>query len=217
MKRVEQYVDDIVSGLHISKDEQQELKEEFMTHLTDHIDELMIKGYSKEEAISQAMTSFGQQAKIHKEMKKVLFPFYKFIRFGWSVIIVASLLNLTSHFLTQMYFPHYNSSVTIDGFIFFLMVSTFFLGIAEVLYDAILQEYHFKWLTNPWIFFLVPAIFLEIIIYIDFAKNAHPNDLWIWHDDLFIPLYLVYYVVSRQIFTLLFVKREKKSRRKFVS
>ena len=217
MKRVEQYVDHIVSGLRISKDERQELKEEFMAHLIDHIDDLMIKGYSKDEAISLAIASFGHQAKIHKEMNKVLFPYYKFIRFGWSVIIVTALLCLTSYLLTKMYFPQYDSPITIEGFIFLLMICTFFLGLAEIMYDTISQEYHSKWLTNPWSFFLVPAILLEIFLYIDYVKNTSPDDLWIWHDSLFIPLYLVFYVVSRQTFTWLFVKREKKSRGKFVS
>lgn len=209
MKRIEQYVDSIVTDLRISKDERQELKEEFMAHLIDDIDDLMIKGYSKEEAISLAMASFGSHTKIHKEMNKVVFPYYKFIRFGWSVIIVAALLCLTSHLVTKMYFPHYDSPITIGGFMFLLMISTFFLGLAELMYDAILQEYRSRWVTNPWSFFLIPAILLEIILYIDYAKNTSPDDLWIWHDSLFIPLYLVYYVVSRQTFTWLFVTGEK--------
>ena len=150
-------------------------------------------------------------------MKKVLFPYYKFIRFGWSVIIVTALLCLTSYLLTKMYFPQYDSPITIEGFIFLLMICTFFLGLAEIMYDTISQEYHSKWLTNPWSFFLVPAILLEIFLYIDYVKNTSPDDLWIWHDSLFIPLYLVFYVVGRQTFTWLFVKREKKSRGKFVS
>lgn len=61
MKEIEQFVNDVVSGLPIDKEEQEELKEELTIHLMDHMNKLMINGYSKEEAISQAIVSFGNR------------------------------------------------------------------------------------------------------------------------------------------------------------
>lgn len=208
MNRIEKYVDDIVAGLPINDAEQQDVKEEITQHLFEHIDELMIKGYTKDEAISYAIQSFGNETMIQKEMKKVLFPYYKFIRFFASVVAVATLLCITSNLLTKLYFPKNDPAITVELFLVMLMICFVSLGLAEMLYEGIVREYQYKWITNPWSFFLLPAILLEIVLVSHYLLNAGPDEIWIFNDYLFIPLYPIFYVISRQLFTWLFVKKQ---------
>jgi len=210
MKRIEQFVQDIVEGLPLDADEQQDMREELTSHLVDHIDDLMIKGYTKNEAVEQAISSFGKEATIHKEMKKVLFPYYKFVRFFFSVMAVSVLLCVTSHFITKHYFPRHDTAITVGLFFLVFMICTFILGVLELIFEAIEQEYASK-LVNPWVLFFIPAVILQIVLLVNQLTKPDLTDFWIYEDYVFYPLYVVYYVLSRQLFTWLFVR--KKTRR----
>ena len=208
MKRIEQFVDGIVEDLPVNEVEKKEMKEEMTQHLLEHFDELMLQGYSKDEAISTVVASFGSEKTIGKEMKKVLFPYYKFVRFLVSAIAVAILLCVTSHFLTQFYFPQHDSAITVDLFLLMVMICIIFLGGAEMAYEGITQIYHTNRWFNPWSFYLIPALLLTGIVIIEHISNLEQGKHWIYNDLLGLPLYPIFYVVCRQLFTLLFVRKK---------
>lgn len=54
----------------INDEERVLMKEEFENHILEHIDELRMVGYSEQQAIQQALQSFGEAHYIEKEMKK---------------------------------------------------------------------------------------------------------------------------------------------------
>ncbi|MER2000539.1 MAG: permease prefix domain 1-containing protein [Lysinibacillus sp.] len=214
MKRIEQFVDVIVADLPVNEHEKNEMKEEMMQHLFEHFDELMLQGYTKEQAISTVVASFGSEKTIGKEMKKVLFQYYKFVRFFVSAIAVAALFCVTSHLLTVFYFPQHDSAITVDLFLLMVMICIIFLGVAELAYEGVTQIYHNNKWINPWSFYLIPALLLTGIVIIEHISNLEQGNHWIYNDLLGLPLYPLFYVVSRQLFTLLFVRRKRQAAHK---
>lgn len=214
MKQIEQYVNDVVSGLPIDKEEQEELKEELTIHLTDHMNELMIKGYSKEEAISQAILSFGKQESINLEMKKVLFPYYKIFRYVWNVFFVTAMLCILSYGGMEFYYPEIDNTLPVESVLKAFCLVMLFVGVAEVLYEAIIQEFSFKWLTNPWRLFLIPALLIGLVMSIPLIQNPDEYSGWLWIDLYVVPISVIFYLIGWQLFTWLFV--QKKMKRKSV-
>ena len=210
MKQIEQYVNDVVSGLPIDKEEQEELKEELTIHLTDHINELMIKGYSKEEAISQAIASFGKQKSINLEMKKVLFPYYKIIRYVWNVFFVTAMLCVLSYASMEFYYPQNENTLPVESVMMAFCLVVFFVGVAEVMHEAIIKEYQSKWLTNPWRLFLIPALLIGLVMSIPLFQNPDQYSGWLWIDLFVVPISTIFYLISRQLFTWLFVQKDTK-------
>ena len=210
MKQIEQYVDDVVSGLPIDKEEQEELKEELTIHLMDHISELMIKGYSKEEAISQAIVSFGKQNSINLEMKKVLFPYYKIFRYVWNVFFVTAMLCVLSYASMEFYNPEFDNTLPVESVVMAFCLVVLFVGVAEVLYEAIIKEYQSKWLTNPWRLFLIPALLIGLVMSIPLVRNPDQYSGWLWIDLYVVPISVIFYLLSRQLFTWLFVQKKRK-------
>ena len=96
MKEIEQYVDEITKEL--PDEEKEELREEMVGHLEEHLKELLIQGYSEEEAVRLVIDSFGDEGKLNQEFKRSFFPTYKLVRFAWSVVWTVAGLGLLSYF-----------------------------------------------------------------------------------------------------------------------
>lgn len=171
----------------------------------EHIDELRMVGYSEQQAIQFALQSFGEAHHIEKEMKKVLFPHYKWIRFCVAIVFTTMALSISSHLLTKWVEPRNDSPLSTGMVIglFFICLAVF--GLWELFYNEAKKAYKIKWL-NVTTIFIVPTLLYEILVY----WLLHPNTLedWFYQDELMIPLYVVYYVVGRQLYTLSMVERK---------
>jgi magnesium-transporting ATPase (P-type) len=209
--KIEQYVKEIT--LDLPDDEQKELREEIYIHLQDHVKELLIKGYSEEKAVRHAIESFGNQGKLNRELKRALFPFYKLIRFVWCVIFVTGLLCFVSYSAMEYYHPEFNNSLPLYSVLMAMFLVTLIAGTGEVFYEALASQFNTKWLLNPWIFFLVPSLVFGGIQTPMLFK--HPEQ---YQDSLLLDLYAVpigafAYIISRQLFTLLFVRNKNNYKR----
>ncbi|MFZ7942889.1 permease prefix domain 1-containing protein [Neobacillus sp. 19] len=193
----------------MNEDEKEEVREEIFSHLKEHAKELMIKGYTEEEAVLQAMKSFGNERKLNWEMKKAAFPFYKPVRFIWNVFFVTAALCLISFSAMEFYHPEFDNALPLESVMMGFFLVVFIAGAAEVLYEAINQQFKSKWLANPWLFFFIPSLIFGGVQSMSFLKNPeqYPDGLWL---DLFaIPIGAFAYLVSRQLFTRIFVRNRR--------
>jgi hypothetical protein len=89
MRDIKLYVDKITLDLPLSPSEKEDIKLEMISHLEEHVYELLSYGWDEEKAIEFAIQSFGDAKKINKEMKKVVFPFYKVFRALWGAVFMT--------------------------------------------------------------------------------------------------------------------------------
>jgi hypothetical protein len=206
MKEIEQYVKEIT--LDLPDDEQKELREEIFIHLQDHVKELLIKGYSEEKAVTHAIESFGNQGKLNRELKRAVFPFYKPIRFVWCVIFVTGFLCLVSYSVMEYYHPEFKNSFPLYSVLMGMFIITLIAGAGEALYEALASQYRSKWLLNPWLFFMVPSLLFGGIQTPLLFKHPEQYLDGLWLDLYAIPIGAFAYILSRQLFTLLFVRNK---------
>lgn len=205
--KVDNYVTKVVSGLPMEEVAKEELKEELTTHLSDHINELMIKGYSEDEAISFAIKSFGDHQKINYEMKRSIFPFYKIARYVWCTLFVTTFIWTIAYYWNEFYHRQMGDFFQEGGMLVFLMVA-FILGICEVAYEAASKEYTTKWIKNPWFFFMIPSLFITVLLSISFFLHPENYVDGLWLDLFVLPIGAIAHLFARGIFTLMFVKRK---------
>ena len=198
MEMVKQYVEKIIANLPINDDERALMNEEFENHILEHIDELRMVGYTEQQAIQLALQSFGEAHHIEKEMKKVLFPHFKWIRFCAAIVFTTFTLCLSSHFITKWLEPRNDSPISTDVVLSLLFLCTVVFGIWELLYNEAKKAYKTKCLNVATIF-IVPTFVYEMIVYWQFQPDALEE--WLLHDELLIPLYVIFYVVGRQLYT----------------
>ncbi|MNI01161.1 hypothetical protein D3C73_539930 [compost metagenome] len=72
MKQIEHYVNHLVSKLHVTKEDQAEIKEEWRQHLIDSVHHLMSSGCNMEDAIPKAVQQFGEAESLCVEMNRSL-------------------------------------------------------------------------------------------------------------------------------------------------
>ncbi|WP_408009748.1 permease prefix domain 1-containing protein [Pseudalkalibacillus sp. A8] len=105
MTRINEYVDGIVERLPITAIEKEDLKQELIEHLEEHITELMGEGWGKDDAVAQAIQSFGDKDQLHKEMHKAFFPYHKIVRWLWSTLILTGCLSVIGYCIMEFLFP----------------------------------------------------------------------------------------------------------------
>ncbi|RDI37925.1 permease prefix domain 1-containing protein [Falsibacillus pallidus] len=203
---IEKYVNEIT--LDLPDDQQKELREEIYIHLQDHVKELIIKGYSEEKAIRYAIKSFGNQDKLNRELKRTLFPYYKPIRFVWSVILVTAFLCLVSYSSMEYYHPEFDNHLPAYSVLMGMFIVTLIAGLGEVLYEAISSLVQVKWVLNPWLFFLVPSLIVGGIQTPQLFKHPEQYQGSLWLDLYAVPIGAFAYIISRQLFTSLFVRNK---------
>jgi hypothetical protein len=208
---IEHYVEEIT--LNLPDDEKEELKEEIIVHLQDHVNELLIKGYSEEKAVCLAIESFGDQGKLNRELKRALFPLYKPIRFAWSVIFVTGFLCLVSYSAMEYYHPEFDNSLPLYSVLMGMFLVTLIAGSGEVLYEALASQFKTKWLLNPWLFFLVPSLVFGGIQTPQLFKYPEQYQDSLWLDLYAVPIGAFAYIISRQLFTLLFLRNKNNANR----
>ncbi|WP_053366481.1 VanZ family protein [Bacillus sp. FJAT-27245] len=98
-KKVEAYIDKIVSQLNCNEEEKREIADEMRDHLYLLKNEYIEKGFTQEGATQKALESFGEQKQLTKGLQESLFPFYNAFKIGtwllfglYSFIILFKLL-----------------------------------------------------------------------------------------------------------------------------
>ena len=81
-KKIETYINQIVSQLNCGEDEKREIIDEMQDHLTLLKNEYVEEGFTNEEATQKALESFGEQKPLTKGLQESLFPFYKVFKIG---------------------------------------------------------------------------------------------------------------------------------------
>ncbi|MFB6465544.1 permease prefix domain 1-containing protein [Cytobacillus sp. Hz8] len=209
MNEIERYLLDIIEDLPISDHEKVEMYEEFTNHLNEHIRELMIKGYTEKEATLQAIESFGSKNKINREMKKVLFPFFKVARYLSSVLGVTFVFWILSYSVMEYYHPEFENSVPIISVIAGMGIIAILAGAAEAIFEAICDQFSSKWIANPWFVFMVPSLFIGGLMISPYFDHPDQYLEGRWLDLISIPLGAVIYMIFRELFTAIFGQRNR--------
>ncbi|MFG6117238.1 permease prefix domain 1-containing protein [Halobacillus sp. MO56] len=210
MKEIEHYVEEITMDL--PDDEKRELREEIYGHLREHVQELLVKGYSEDVAIRLAIESFGNKNDLNRELKRSFFPFYKLIRFVWSVIFATVFLSIASYSAMEYYHPEFDNSLPMYSVVMAMFIIAFIAGFGEAGYEALNSKFKLKWLLNPWLFFMFPFLVIGGIqtLLLFMQPEQYQDGLWL---DLYtIPIGAFAYIISRQLFTILFVSNKKTKR-----
>lgn len=75
-KKVEQYIDSICSGLGLNSKDENDLRQELISHLAESISEFKKEGRSDKEAVQEAVRQFGNPQRIKRELKKAYLEVY---------------------------------------------------------------------------------------------------------------------------------------------
>ena len=98
-KKIETYIDKIVSELSCDDAGKREIIDEMRDHLYLLKKEYLDDGYTEAEATKKALESFGEQKQLTKGLQESLFPFYKLFKIGtwilfglYSTVVLFKLL-----------------------------------------------------------------------------------------------------------------------------
>lgn len=205
MREIEEYVNKIISDLPLSEIEIEEMKLEMVSHLEEHVYELLSYGWKKPEAIKFAIQSFGNEELINKEIKKAVFPFYKIVRLLWSAVFMTTCTGFLSYWSMEYYNPEFDNLQSFDYYLGVLLLFTFFASVGEMLFEGVVQEFKLKYLSNPWFFCLIPVIFSSVIAWNKWSQNPENYQNGLWLDLFSVHIAVFFYLLSRELFTLLFV------------
>lgn len=203
MNRIHSYISKITSELPISMIEREELEFEMFTHMEDHVNELVSNGWTQERAIEYVIESFGDEFSLNKEMKTILFPFYKFVRFFIVAILLTASMFILSFGIMKYYTPEMTMAYGTNEIVGYTLLVFLVAGVAEVLYEAIHNQFKIKWLENPWVFFLSVGILMTIPGVFSMMEEPPVRESWERIDYFSILIGTIIYLFYRQIFTSL--------------
>ncbi|MGI8317187.1 permease prefix domain 1-containing protein [Halobacillus mangrovi] len=207
MKEIEQYVEEITKNL--PDEEKEELREEMVGHLQEHMKELLIQGHSEEEAVRLAIESFGDEGKLNQEFKRSFFPTYKLVRFAWSVVLTVAGLSLISYFSMEYYHPEFDNGIDLYSVWMALFYIASLAGASEVMHDSLQGKIKWKWMLNPWVFFMVPSLLISgLQTSMLFTQPERYQD-GLWLDLYAVAIGALVYVSARQLFNGLFLGDNK--------
>jgi hypothetical protein len=95
-KEFEVYIAKIVKRLDCNEREREEVAEEIQDHLTLLKREFLEKGISENDAVKLAISTFGNEKRISRELQHEMSPYLKFIRL-FAVVICSALTVLMIH------------------------------------------------------------------------------------------------------------------------
>ncbi|WP_459980261.1 permease prefix domain 1-containing protein, partial [Paenibacillus sp. YK5] len=94
-KKIETYIDKIVSELNCGEEQKREIIDEMRDHLYLLKNEYIEQGFTNEEATQKALENFGEQKQLINGLQESLFPFYKVFKMGtWILFGLYSLIIL---------------------------------------------------------------------------------------------------------------------------
>ncbi|MYL18791.1 hypothetical protein GLW04_02750 [Halobacillus litoralis] len=210
MDEFEQYVKKITKNL--PDEEKEELREEMVGHLRDHVKELLIQGHSEEEAIRLAIDSFGDEGKLNQEFKRFFFPTYKLLRFVWSVVWTVAGLSLISYFSMEYYHPEFDNGIDLYSVWMTMFYIASLAGAGEVMHHSLQGEIKWKWILNPWLFFMMPSLMISGLQTTMLFTQPERYQDGLWLDLYAVAIGGLVYVSARQLFNGLFLEDTKGKR-----
>ncbi|MCA0970843.1 permease prefix domain 1-containing protein [Halobacillus litoralis] len=210
MKEIDKYIEKITKDL--PDEEREELREEMAVHLEEHVKELLIHGYREEDAVRYAIDSFGDGGKLNQEFKRTFFPTYRVVRFAWGVMWTVASFCLFSHLAMEYYRPEYDSGISLNDIWWLTLYIAPLAGAGELMHGFFQTDFKWKWILNPWVFFLVPAFMISglqsTMLFIEPERYQDGR----WLDLLAVAKGGLVYVVARQLFDGLFLGGNKAKR-----
>ncbi|KGX92477.1 hypothetical protein N781_16175 [Pontibacillus halophilus JSM 076056 = DSM 19796] len=204
MKEIERYVKEITNNL--PDEEKEELREEVVGHLEDHMKELLIEGKSEEEAVRMAIESFGDEGKLNEAFKRSFFPTYKFVRFAWSVVLTIASLSFISYYSMEYYHPEFDNGIELYSVWMTMFYIASLAGPSEFMHHSLQGGLKWKWVVNPWVFFMVPSLIISgMLTSMLFTQPERYQD-GRWLDLFALLIGALVYVSARQLFNGLFLK-----------
>jgi len=207
MREIELYVQQITLGLPLSNNEKEDIKEEMISHLGEHVNELLSYGWEEEKAIDFAIKSFGEANKIHIEMKKAIFPYYKIVRALFGAVFMTIGMCYISYAGMEFYNPQLGNTQSFEYYLMVFLLFTFFVAVGELLFEGIIQELRIKWLANPWLFCLIPLIIATFVSLHNWTQRPEQYHNGFWLDLFSVHIAIFLYLLSRELFTFLLVPR----------
>jgi cytochrome bd-type quinol oxidase subunit 2 len=93
------------------------------------------------------------------------------------------------------------------------LLFTFFVAVGELLYEGVMQEIKMKWLANPWVFCLIPILIASVVSLNSWNQRPEQYDNGLWLDLFSVHIGILLYLLSRELFTFLFVPKVVKQRK----
>src|SRR5699024_1864735 len=109
----ETYVDKIIQEIDGKKEDNADLKEELLTHLTQAKEDFIKEGHNDEQATHLALQHFGDATSIGGDMQQALFPHR---RLSLMILAFLSLFSIFSTYITALV-------VNKDAFIIWLCIA----------------------------------------------------------------------------------------------
>jgi glycopeptide antibiotics resistance protein len=121
-KKIETYIDKIVSQLNCDEEEKREIIDEMSDHLHLLKNEYIVEGLTEEEATQKALEDFGEQKQLTKGLQESLFPFHKVFKIGtWVLFGLYSfiiLFNLLFQRIIIRFTDYYINGDTFNRYVF---------------------------------------------------------------------------------------------------
>ena len=96
----ERFISKVVTQTDGNAEERKDLREELLSHLYCAYEDLQKQGYAKEEAMEMAMTNFGDEKEVGKQLQHAMYPYRREMMIG---LASASLLFIYSTYLLQLF------------------------------------------------------------------------------------------------------------------
>ncbi|WP_410985268.1 VanZ family protein [Bacillus cereus] len=107
---IEEYIKLIIKETHLPKSEKEELYLELYDHLTSLQQEFIHQGTSVEEATQLAIQNFGEANVLGIEIKKVMSPAHKYIKWlGWGLFVPYSFILVFQLLLSRPLFDYFRN------------------------------------------------------------------------------------------------------------
>lgn len=158
----------------------------------------------KKEGLSVDKKSF------RKQLQKNGFPYYKTIRFVWSVLFTTLVLTFISYTLMEYYFPLNENSLSIGDYFYMVAFVGILTGVGETLYESISSQFNVnKWLINPWTVFMIPSLLDSAWKTPLLFENPEQYQNGLWLDLYAAPIGAFIYLIFRYLFNLIFSRFKK--------
>lgn len=99
-KVFERFVSKVVKQTDGNAEEHKDLREELLSHLYCAYEDLQNQGYAKEEAMKMAVTNFGDEKEVGKQLQHAMYPYRREMMLG---LASASLLFIYSTYVLQLF------------------------------------------------------------------------------------------------------------------
>lgn len=182
---IEKHASDIVKRLAMSKEEESDMRTEFLTHMLASKEDYEKEGYTEKEAEKLAISQFGKPENIAEDMHESLFPHRKLL------FLILAVLSLVTAFGTYYVSLFSLRDAYYIPFVLTVLTSTTFLVLSEAKYP--------RWEKKR---YLIALLIIHIILFVMQAMMAANI---IYPKYIQVPLSILAYTII--LFTIVLIYR----------